>query len=84
MKACRGLLVIISMNCASKCKINERSKSLGKACSNVGSFAQFESLHIQGVPWQRASGIGLLQACFRTSEVPKGVIVTPRVGANYI
>ena len=39
---------------------------------------------IQGVPWQLASGIGLLQACFRTSEVPKGVIVTPRVGANYI
>ena len=40
--------------------------------------------NIQGVPWQRASGIGLLQACFRASEVPKGVIVTPRVGANYI
>ena len=44
----------------------------------------YETFIIQGVPWQRASGIGLLQACFRTSEVPKGVIVTHIMGANYI
>ena len=49
-------------------------------CKNIQKIL----LNIQCVPWQRASGIGLLQAHFRSSEVPKGFIGTPRVGANYI
>ena len=43
----------------------------------------FPMLKLQGDFWQSSSGIDLLQACFESSEVLKGIYVTPRLGANY-
>ena len=45
--------------------------------------SQQMSLILKCVPSLRASGICLLQACFRSSEVPNGFIGTLRTGANY-
>ena len=40
-------------------------------------------LKIQGVQIDVASGMGLLQKCFWTLEVPKGFLWTPWTGVNY-
>ena len=40
-------------------------------------------MNLQGVQIDVASGMGLLQKCFWTLEVPKGFLGTPRMGVNY-
>ena len=43
----------------------------------------YSCIFVQGDSFPSSLGQRLLWACFRTSEVPKGFYVMPRLGANY-